>query len=89
MVQVLAEHFKTITDTLNYPPRFQEIKEREEAANIIPYLGEEEDYNTPFAVQELDHALRCCKGSSPGPSDVHYQMIKELPHLANMKLLEI
>jgi hypothetical protein len=27
--------------------------------------------------------------SSPGPDDVHYQMIKELPPLAKMKLLDI
>jgi hypothetical protein len=57
MAQVHAEHFKTVSDTLSYLPKFQEIKEREEYAIIIPEVGEEEDYNTPFTVQELDHAL--------------------------------
>jgi hypothetical protein len=40
MAQVLAEHFKTASDTY-YPLIFQEIKEQEETAIIIPEVGED------------------------------------------------
>jgi hypothetical protein len=42
-----------------------------------------------FTIRELDHALKFCKDSSPGPDDVHDLMIKELQQLAEMKLLDI
>jgi hypothetical protein len=49
---------------------------------IIPELDQGEEYNLPYR-------LSTCKGSSPGPDDVHYEMLKQLLRVAKLKLLEI
>jgi hypothetical protein len=74
MAQVLADHFKSASDTFNYTQEFQQIKIREEFIPITPDETGVEEYNKLFTIREL-----YCKGSSPGPDDVHFQMIKELP----------
>jgi hypothetical protein len=49
--------------------------------------NDQEDYNQPFTIQELNAALETCKGSSPGPDKVHYEMLKNLPITAKYALL--
>jgi hypothetical protein len=62
---VLADHFKSVSDTSNYTQEFQQIKKREESITIRPDETGVEDYNKLFTIQELDHVLKCCKGFSP------------------------
>ena len=35
-------------------------------------------YNDEISLIEFEQALSSCKGSSPGPDDIHYEMIKQL-----------
>jgi hypothetical protein len=56
---------------------------------IISELGQGEEYNLIFSEAEMEYALSTCKGSSSGPDDVHYEMLKQLPRVAKLKLLEI
>ncbi len=37
-----------------------------------------EDYNEPFSKAEMDSAISKSHGSSPGPDDIYYQVIKHL-----------
>lgn len=46
-------------------------------------------YNDEISLHELEQALALCKGSSPGPDDIHYEMIKELDINGKKILLEL
>jgi hypothetical protein len=37
-----------------------------------------EEYNGPYKIEKLEHALISCGGLSPGPDGIHYKMLKEL-----------
>jgi hypothetical protein len=73
----------------NYSADFIERKRREDLQTIISEFGQREEYNLPFSEAEMEYALSICKGSSPGPDDVHYEMLKQLLRVAKQKLLEI
>jgi hypothetical protein len=87
ITQLLADQFKATSHDSNYSADFIERKRIEETIN--PELGQGEEYNLPFSKTEMEYALSTCKGSSPGPDDVHYEMLKQLPRVAKLKLLEI
>ena len=40
-------------------------------------------------MNELVRALEACRGTSPGPDDIRYEMIKHLNHDSMIKLLEV
>jgi ribonuclease HI len=89
ITQLLADQFQATSHDSNYSTDFIERKAKEELQIIIPELGQGEEYNLPFSEAEMDNALSTSKGSSPGPDDVHYEMLKQLPRVAKLKLLEI
>jgi hypothetical protein len=41
-------------------------------------MENEEDYNKPYTTEELEIALEGCQGTSPGPDNITYEMIKNL-----------
>ena len=48
-----------------------------------------ERYNSKFSLTELSDALSKAHDSSPGPDDIHYQLLKHLPSSSLSILLEI
>lgn len=48
-----------------------------------------ESYNDIFTLNELEQTLRSCRGSSPGPDQVHYSMIKHLNTNQKLNLLRL
>ena len=48
-----------------------------------------ESYNSKFSYSELADALSKAHDSSPGPDDIHYQLLKHLPSSSLSILLEI
>jgi ribonuclease HI/endonuclease/exonuclease/phosphatase family metal-dependent hydrolase len=87
IAEELAAHFGKMTSSENHPNVFKENRARIEIEPIIPIENDDEDFNLLFTEDELENALSSCKGSSPGPDGVHYQMIKELPRTAKLALL--
>jgi hypothetical protein len=75
----LAVQIQATKQDSNYTTDFIERKAREELQIIIPELGQEDEYNLPFSEAEMDYALSASKGFSPGPDDVHYEMLNQLP----------
>lgn len=47
------------------------------------------EYNKPITLVELKLVLSDCKGSSPGPDGIHYDMIKNLTNDGHKILLEL
>jgi hypothetical protein len=46
-------------------------------------------YNGPLTEEELKNALHECKGSSPGPDDIHYELLKRMDTRERSKLLDM
>ena len=47
----------------------------------------DEDYNSPFTIDELKEALGKAHDSAPGPDHVHYQLLRHLPEVCLEVLL--
>ncbi|KAI5697973.1 hypothetical protein M8J77_012423 [Diaphorina citri] len=73
----------------------QKSKERKESFPIAPQTWDfssdnEERYNKPFTMWELESVLKLLKSqSSPGPDEIHNQMLRHLPNSAKSLLLKI
>jgi hypothetical protein len=50
-------------------------------------LSNKEPFNGPLTEEELDEALSECKGSSPGPDDIHYEFLKKIYRKTRLNLL--
>lgn len=88
--QELAESFAKSSSTCNYTNEFQQHKLiQEQNALIIPEDNNTEDYNDIFSISELENALISCKGSSPGPDTIHYEMIKRMTQINKKQLLNL
>lgn len=90
---MIAEHlgktFASVSSSMNYNTEFLTYKSTIES---IPLELEEQycsDINQPFNLMELKTALATCKGSSVGPDEVHYHMLKNLPTNGFYYLLQI
>ena len=88
IANVLAETLAETSSYRNSSPTFKQIQFTQETDLIFP-----EDnsipYNFPFTKIELQSALSSAKNSSPGPDQVHYLMLKNLPEPFLNHLLKI
>jgi potassium voltage-gated channel Eag-related subfamily H protein 8 len=73
----------------HYTDRFRRFKAHQEQRTINFTSNNNESYNQPFTLLELQTALKRAHDSAAGPDDVHYQMLKHLPDTALQSLLEI
>jgi hypothetical protein len=84
----LARHFARTSSTANYNTRFQKYKERVEKNPPNIQHQHEAGYNNPLIMEELEDALEGCKGTSPGPDLICYEMVKEMGYTDKEHLLE-
>ena len=85
----LGQTFSNISSAENYQPNFKRVKDQEERKNLNFQSNEEQDYNKKFSLEELEAALQRTKNTVPGPDDVHYRMLREMPLCAKQYLLKI
>ena len=71
------------------PQPFTIIKEQQEKIAIKFTLDGEHEYNRNFSRIKMDMALRKSRNTAPGPDNICYQMIRELPENVKDYLLEI
>ena len=89
IAEALASQFAEISSSQNYTEGFSRHKTKAEQVKLKFNSNNNEHYNTEFSSDELHHALLTSKDSSPGPDDVHYQMLKHLPEEQLVLLLAI
>ena len=77
---LLAETISTNSSSDNFPRAFQALKAQKERKNLNFSSDNSEDYNAPFSLIDITHALQKTKNSATGPDDVHYELLKHLPH---------
>ena len=86
----VAESFVKASSTNNYTNEFQQYKMiQEQNMPIIPEDNNNEDYNDKFTINEMESALNLCKGSSPGPDTIQYEMIKNMNQKSKKELLKL
>ena len=90
IANAIANHFAQVSSSANYDPRFLHHKRTAELHNL-DFATEDGDssYNSDFTLDELLLALKSCKGSSPGPSNITYGMIQHLTQANLSKLLAV
>ena len=86
----IADSFTKTSSTNNYTNEFQQFKNiHEQNTQPIPEDNNAEDYNDIFSINELENALISCKGSSPGPDTIQYEMIKKMNKQNKKELLNL
>jgi ribonuclease HI len=85
----LAHTFSKISGSENYTQDFQAIRQTEEQQHQDFQSRNLESYNRLFSIQDFQTVLSNVKDSASGPDDINYQMIKNLPALAQEYVLRI
>lgn len=88
IANALGESISSISSSNHHTPSFHQHKLREERTPVDLTSDNMETYNAPFSLTELKNALRRCHDTSPGPDDIHYQMLKHLPGSCLVILLD-
>ena len=89
IADTFATHFSKVSSSTSCSDQFLEHKLRQERKQLNFSSDNQEAYNRLFTMEELMHALSQCKDSSPGPDDIHYQMLKHLPEQQLQLLLAL
>ncbi|MCP4262523.1 MAG: RNA-directed DNA polymerase [Planctomycetes bacterium] len=86
----LADHFAKVSSSANYDQRFRHHKRMAELQEL-DFAAEDVNspYNKEFTMKELLLALKSCKGTSPGPSKISYQMLQHLSQENREVLLQL
>lgn len=83
-----ADFFATTSATAGYSEHFLNSKVNREANVLDLQSGGDTMLNQDFSIHELFQALHDCKGTSVGPDDIGYPMIKHLPFHCKVSLLK-
>ena len=84
-----GQTFANNSSTNNYTPKFQTFRNQAENSKISFKSNNSETYNNLFSLDELANAISISQDTAVGPDDIHYQMLKHLPHNAKQTLLDI
>ena len=77
------------SSTSHYSEEFQKYKKEQEKTKLNFKSSDNEEYNTPFNLDELKDAISKAHDTATGPDEVHYQMLKHLPPKSLQALLDI
>ena len=89
IANTLADSFSKNSFSENYTSKFRNIKNQQEKQKLKFTSDNTEDYNSEFLLSELTDALSKAHDTSPGPDDIHYQLLNHLPISTLLILLEI
>jgi hypothetical protein len=89
ILEILADSFANISSDIGYSSDFLVYKSEMESNPLNIPEDQNNYYNSPFTLEELNNALNESKGSSPGPDDIHYDMLKSLSISCKLHLLTI
>ena len=89
IADTLASQFCSNSSTSHYSEKFQKYKKEQEKTKLNFKSSNNEEYNTPFNLDELKDAISKAHDTATGPDEVHYQMLKHLPPKSLLALLDI
>lgn len=82
----LAQNFARNSSSSNFAKKFYNYSRNTNFS--INFTNNHEVYNEAFTLIELKSALGSCKGTSPGPDNIRYEMFKKLDTDATKYLLD-
>ena len=90
IADILASTFAHNSSSDHYTDKFQRCKAHQEKRAINFTSDNQESYNLPFSMTELQTALHKSHDSAAGPANIHYQMLSAcLTRSAQSKLLRV
>ena len=87
--ETLAEEFSSNSSTSHYTSEFQQHKFKIEHQPLHFRSSNQEPYNSPLTMLELQQSLKASHDTAVGPDEIHYQLLKHLPNSALTLLLDI
>ena len=85
----LAESFSKNSSSQNYSKSFKKTKDRKERNAHNSFSDNTENYNKPFILNELKHALNKSNETAAGPDGLYYQFLTHLPQDCLKILLQL
>ena len=89
IASTIGTTFEKNSSSENYSEKFQNIKKREEEKILNFQTNEYFAYNKRFKLRDLKRSIKKSKDSTPGPDNVHYRILKNLPNETLTILLNI
>ena len=90
IANTIGTTFEKNSSSKNYSKEFQAIKKREEEKPLnFSTKNKNLAYNKKFELRDLKRSLKKSKDSTPGPDNIHYKILKNLPDTSLKVLLEI
>ena len=89
IADTLASQFCSNSSTSHYSEEFQKYKKEQEKTKLNFKSSNNEEYNSPFNLDELKDAISKAHDTATGPDAVHYQMLKHFPPKSLQALLGI
>ena len=85
----LAKSFAKNSSSENYSKKFQSYKTKAEKNSINFKTNSSFYYNKNITMKELRSSIKKSKNTSPGPDQIHYQLLKHLPISCLIILLDL
>ena len=94
VANALGEQFQKCSSSSNYSPEFQTIKNNQEKQKIDFNFSHKDkkvypNYNKNFKLRDLKRAIKKSNNSTPGPDQIHYEILRHLPDITLKILLKI
>lgn len=86
IADLFAKQFANNSSSSNYSSSFIDYSKTKQISLNFDNNGE--PYNSKFSMLELKSALKMCKGSSPGPDNIRYEMLKKLNDISLQYILD-
>ena len=79
MANTLGAAIEKSSSSNNYSKEFQSIKAQKEKQKINFKTNRNLRYNKKFTIRDLKRSLKKSNNSSPGPDQIHYEILRHLP----------
>ena len=90
IANTIGKTFQKNSSSQNYGEEFQSIKSKEEEKPLnFSTKNRHLNYNKKFTLRDLKRSLKKSKDTSPGPDNIHYKILKNLPDTTLKVLLQI
>ena len=89
MANEIGSSFEKNSSSANYSDDFKRIKDQEERKPLNFKTKESLPYNKRFRLRDLKRSIKRSKDSTPGPDNIHYRILKNLPNETLTILLNI
>lgn len=86
--EVLGDNLASHSSGRYFTSEFRAAQQRLEQTTF-EFDDDDTSYNAPFSITELEESLRKSKNTSPGPDEIHYDMIRHLHPTALEYLLAL